>query len=58
MDDLNILHVYKKEVTRIIKWMKRVYDEDVRVSRVNKHNYLYMDLELFIPGEARVNMVD
>ena len=37
VDDLNILHVDKKEVTRIIKWMKRVYYEDVRVSRGNKH---------------------
>ena len=42
----------------IKKWMKRLYEEYVRVSLGNKHGYLDMYLNLSIPGEVRVTMVE
>ena len=56
--DLNILYVDEKLVTWIIKWMKSVYDKDMRVSWGKKHNYLGMYLNLSVLGEVRVTMVD
>ena len=58
VDDLNISHMYEKEVTQITKWMKSVYGKYIWVSRVNKHDYLGMDLDLSVQGEGRVTMVD
>ena len=58
MDYLNILYVDKKVVTRIIECMKSVYDKDMQVSRVDKNDYLVMDLNLSVLGEVRVTMVD
>ena len=55
---LNISHMYKKEVTRTKKWMKRLYEEYVRVSLGKKHGYLDMYLNLSIPGEVRVTIVE
>ena len=38
--------------------MKSVHDKVIRVAWVKKHNYLGMDLNLSVPGEVRVTMVD
>ena len=53
MDDLNILHMDEKEMLRIIEWMKIMCDKDMLVKRVNKHDYLGMELNLSIPWEVR-----
>ena len=58
MDDLKILQVGEKEVTRIIKWMKIIYDKDIMLAQGNNHDYLGMDLNLSIPWEVSVTMVD
>jgi hypothetical protein len=33
VDDLKLSHVDDKEVTRVIVWLKRIYGDDMRVSR-------------------------
>ena len=38
--------------------MKIVYDEDIMVAQENNHDYLGMDLNLSITGEARVTMFE
>ena len=58
MDDFKILQVREKEVTRIIKWMKIMYDKDIMFAQGKNHDYLGMDLNLSIPWEVRVTMVD
>ena len=58
MDNLNISHMEKKEVTRIIKRTKSVHGEYMRILRGNKQKYLGMDLNLSVLGEVRVTMVD
>ena len=58
MGDLKILQVDEKEVTRIIKWMKIMYDKYIMLVQRNNHDYLGMDLNLSIPWEVRVTMVD
>ena len=55
---MNILYVDKKVVTWVIKCTNIVYDEGMRVSWGKKQDYLGMDLNLSVPGEVRVTMVD
>ena len=38
VDDLKISHVDEKELTLIIKFMKRMHDKDMRVLQGNKHD--------------------
>jgi hypothetical protein len=40
VDDIKISHVDKKEVSKLITWIKSVYGEDMRVSRGKVHEYL------------------
>jgi hypothetical protein len=38
VDDIKMSHEDKKEVTRMITWLKSIYGEDIRVSRGNVHD--------------------
>ena len=58
VDDLKILQVYEKEVTQIIKCMKIMCEEDIMMAQGNNHDYLGIDLNLSIPWEVTVTMVD
>jgi hypothetical protein len=42
----------------MIKWLKSIYGQDMRVSLGKKHDYLGMDLDFSVPGEVSVAMVD
>jgi hypothetical protein len=55
--DLKLSHRDETEVTKLNKWLKSIYGQDMRVSRGKKHDYLGMDLEYTIPGEVEVTMV-
>jgi hypothetical protein len=57
VDDLKFSHEDENEVTKIIKWLKKIYGDDMRVSREKKHDYLGMDLDFTVTGEVRVTMV-
>jgi hypothetical protein len=50
VDDLNFSHEDQNEVTKIIKWLKEIYGDDMRVSREKKHDYLGMDLDFTVAG--------
>jgi hypothetical protein len=56
VDDLKLSHEDENEVTEVIKWLKEIYGEDMRVSRGEKHDYLGMDLDFTVTGEVRVTM--
>jgi hypothetical protein len=58
VDDLKLSHVDSNEVTIMIKWLKSIYGQDIRVSRGKKHDYLGMDLDFSVPGEFSVTMVE
>jgi hypothetical protein len=50
-------HEDENEVTKIIKWLKEIYGDDMRVSRGKKHDYLGMDLDFTVAGELRATMI-
>jgi hypothetical protein len=58
VDDLKLSHVDLSEVTIMIKWLKSIYGQDIRVSHGKKNDYLGMDLDFSVPGEVSVTMID
>jgi hypothetical protein len=58
VDDIKMSHVDEKEVSKLITWLKSVYDEDMRVSRGKVHDYLGMTLNFINKGEVKVAMID
>mmetsp|Transcript_10242 Transcript_10242/g.30240 ORF Transcript_10242/g.30240 Transcript_10242/m.30240 type:complete len:131 (-) Transcript_10242:374-766(-) len=57
MNDLKLSNEDENEVTKMIKWMKGIYGEDMKVSQGKKHDYLGMELDFSCPGEVKVGMV-
>ena len=53
-----ILHVEADEVTKVIHWMKGIYNSHMKESCGMKHTYLGMDLDLSLYGDVRVTMAD
>jgi hypothetical protein len=58
VDDINMSHADEKEVSRLITWLKRIYDEDMRVSRGRVRDYLGITLNFTNKGEVKVTMID
>ena len=56
VDDLKTSHVDEKEVTKTTERIQSVYDKDMQVSQVNKHDYLGMDIDFTFPGEVVIKM--
>ena len=48
VDDLKLSHVDKKVIDEMIKWIKGLYIQDMRISRGEKHDYLGMILDLSV----------
>jgi hypothetical protein len=40
VDDIKISHKDPKEVSRVIEWLKRIYGDNIHVSRELVHEYL------------------
>jgi hypothetical protein len=57
VDDINMSHEDKKEVTRMITWLKSIYSEDMRVSRGKIQDYLGMTVDFTKKGEVKVTMM-
>jgi hypothetical protein len=58
VDKIKMSHDEEEEVTRMIKWLKSIYGEDMRVSRGRVHDYLGMTLDFTKKGEVKVTMID
>ena len=58
MVNLKLSRVDKKLLDKIIKWMKGLYVQDMRISRVKNHDYLGMILYLSVMGQVAVTIVD
>ena len=58
VDNYKISNVDEKELTQIIKWRKSTHGKYIQVPWGNNHGYLVMDLDLYITGDVRLNMVD
>ena len=58
MENLKPSYVDKKVVDKMIKWMKGLYGQDMRVSRGKNHYYLRMILESSLREQVAVTMVD
>jgi hypothetical protein len=58
VDDIKMLHVDEKEVSKLITWLKSIYGEDIRVSRGRVHDYLGMTLDFTNKVEVKVTMID
>ena len=50
-------HVDPKEVTNFMEWLEGIYRE-LRITRGKLHKYLRMLLDLRIPGDLQVTMLD
>ena len=64
MDDLKVIHVLTKVVTRMANWLKKMYEllfsdgsGKMKINRGKIHEYLGMTLDFSIPGEVKVTMV-
>ena len=57
MYNLKLSHVDPKEVTNFMEWLEGIYRE-LRITRGKLHKYLGMLLDLQIPGELQVTMVE
>ena len=58
VDDLKLSHVDKKVVDKMIKWMKGLYGQDMRISRGKKNYYLGIIIDFSVRGKVSVTMVD
>jgi hypothetical protein len=58
VDDIKMSHDEEKEVTRMIKSLKSIDGEYMRVLRGRVHNYLGMTLDFTKKGEVKVTMID
>jgi hypothetical protein len=57
VDDLKISHVDKREVTRMLRWLEKMYGE-MRTTRGKQHEYLGMKLDFRKRGKVRVSMIE
>ena len=57
VDNLNILCVHKKDVSKLIKWLKYRYGE-MHGSRGTIHDYIVMWLDYSVKREVRIYMED
>ena len=55
VDDLKISHKSEWEISKIIKWLAKIYG-DIKVKRGKQHKYLGMTLDYRKPGQVRVWM--
>jgi hypothetical protein len=58
VEDLKFSHAQSNEVTIMIEWLKSIYGQEMWVYRWKKHAYLGIYLNLLVPGEVCVIMVD
>ena len=58
VDNLNISHVDKKVVDKMIKWMKGLYVQDMWIYIGKNHDYLGMIIDFSVRGKVSVTMVD
>jgi hypothetical protein len=58
IDDLKLSHDSSDEVTKTIEWLKKIYGQDIRVSRGKKHDYLGMEFEYSNDGEVKITMIN
>ena len=56
MDDLNVSFKYPWEITKMAILLSKIYD-DFYVQHGKKLEYLDMDLNYTIPGEAKISMI-
>ena len=45
VDDMEVLHKNKEEVTKFVEYMKGIYRENMPVVRGKKHTYIRMDID-------------
>ena len=60
VDDLKASHVYEEELDQFVEWLKTKYGLDVNKLKVHKgkiHDYLAMNLNYIVKGQARINMI-
>ena len=57
VDNLNISHVDKKVVDKMIKWMKGLYVQDMWIYIGKNHDYLGMIIDFSVRGLVAVIMV-
>ena len=57
VDNLNISHVDKKVVDKMIKWMKGLYVQDMWIYIGKNHDYLGMIIDFSVRGQVAVIMV-
>ena len=58
VDDTKLSHVDEKVVDKMIKWMKTLYGDDLRISRKKRHDYLGMSIDLLAERQVTVTMVE
>jgi hypothetical protein len=58
VDDIKMSHKDPKEVTKVIDWLKGIYEDNMHVSRGLLHDYLGMTFDYTTKGEVKVTMVD
>ena len=56
VDDMEVLHKNKEEVTKFVEYMKGIYGENMPVVRGKKHIYVGMDLDYISSREVIVSM--
>ena len=54
VEDLKISHENGWEITKIIKWLGKIYG-DIKVKRGRKHHYLGMDLDFHNKGAVEIS---
>ena len=57
MDDLKLLHIDKKVVDEMVKWMKGLYGQDMIISIGKKHDYLGIVLDFSVRRQVAVTIV-
>ena len=55
VDDLKISHEDGWKITKIIKWLGKIYG-DIKVRKGRKHHYLGMDLDFLNKGAVEISM--